>query len=272
MTQTDVLSRRDLVEIVECASSIDERLSEQFIPDDGADAAVMDERLMAWCQSVGGGDWDRLERRLAWDGLDLERVRPVLGRVQVRDPATLPEWAELLAEALRLSPVPGPDGQDPARPAAARFIDTENPQPFEEILAPFVLVAAQRLTARTTAGGELLSEAAHVALERTLLQTLSFVAGDVLLSRFESMRAQEPLPFTRRALRPGPTVSPGRGTPDFPCREGRSWGGPGEDAAAESWSSGKELDHRPRRRSTDMPLSFEMIASALLFLPTVLGW
>ncbi len=63
--------------------------------------------------------------------------------------------------------------------------------PFEEILTPFVLAARERLTRQTSDLADLLSEHSRVALERTLLRNLSFAANEVLLARFETLRAQE---------------------------------------------------------------------------------
>ena len=86
MKQIDSMSEQDLAEIVERASTVDERLSGDFSPA-GGDEALVDERLEAWCQALGKGDWDRFERRLAWDGLDLETIRPALGPVRLREGA-----------------------------------------------------------------------------------------------------------------------------------------------------------------------------------------
>ena len=71
------------------------------------------------------------------------------------------------------------------------FLDAEDALPFEEILAPFVLVARERLAGRTAAFGKLLSAAARAALERSLLRSLSRRSGELLLTEFETMRAQE---------------------------------------------------------------------------------
>ncbi len=89
--------------------------------------ALVDERLEAWCQALGKGDWDRFERRLAWDGLDLETVRPALGPVRLREGVPLPEWSELLAEALRLAPPERREEADEAWPAEMGFLDAEDP-------------------------------------------------------------------------------------------------------------------------------------------------
>ncbi len=185
------MSEQDLVEIVERASTLEERLSGDFVPVEGADAALVDERLEAWCQALGRGDWDRLERRLAWDGLDPETVRPALGHVRLREGASLPEWSGLLAEVLRLFPPERREEADDVWPAEMGFLDAEDALPFEEILAPFVLVARERLAGRTAAFGKLLSAEARTALERSLLRSLSIASGEVLFTEFEAMRARE---------------------------------------------------------------------------------
>jgi type 2 lantibiotic biosynthesis protein LanM len=189
--QIDFMSKQDLAGIVERASSVDERLSGDFVPVEGVDAALVDERLETWSQALGKGDWDRLERRLAWDGLTLETVRPALGPVRLRDGAPLPEWSELLAEVLRLAPPERREEADDVWPAEMGFLDAEDPLPFEEILAPFVLVAREKLAKRASAFRGLLSEAARTALERALLRSLSPAFDELLLTEFEALRARE---------------------------------------------------------------------------------
>ena len=60
-----------------------------------------------------------------------------------------------MAEALRLRSAGQPTG---ARdPAASGFLDADHRVPFEEILAPFVLAARERLARRTATFAGLLS-------------------------------------------------------------------------------------------------------------------
>jgi hypothetical protein len=53
--QIDYMSQQDLTEIVERASTVEERLSGDFSPAEG-DEALVDERLEAWCQALGKGE------------------------------------------------------------------------------------------------------------------------------------------------------------------------------------------------------------------------
>jgi type 2 lantibiotic biosynthesis protein LanM len=191
LKQIEPMAEQDLVKIVERASTVDERLGEDFVPAEGGDAALVDERLEAWSQALGGGEWDRLQRRLAWDGLDPDKVRSALGPVRLREGVALPDWSGLLAEALRLAPPERQEGADEPWPAGMDFLDADDALPFEEILAPFVLVARERLAGRTVAFENLLSAAARAALERSLLRRLSFISSELLLTEFETMRGRE---------------------------------------------------------------------------------
>jgi hypothetical protein len=130
LKQIEPMSEQDLVEIVERASTVDERLGDDFVPAEGGDEVLVDERLEAWSQALGSGDRDRLRRRLAWDGLDPEKVRPALGPVRLREGVALPDWSELLAEALLLPPPERQEGADEPWSSGMDFLDAGDALPF----------------------------------------------------------------------------------------------------------------------------------------------
>lgn len=102
---------------------------------------------------------------MAWDGLDLETARRALGPVNLREDASLPGWAGLVARALRL-PLPERDGRaDFSWPGGLEFLETGEPLAFEEVLVPFVLVAREDLAARAAAFEGLLAVEARRASE-----------------------------------------------------------------------------------------------------------
>ncbi|MFN3304811.1 MAG: peptidase domain-containing ABC transporter, partial [Roseateles sp.] len=99
------------------ASTLDERLGGDFLPLPG-DEAEAQLRWNAWLTLAAEGDPRRLARRLAFDGLDEDRVRPLLGRVRARDGAALPPEFALLADALASTTA---DAQADALAAALPF-------------------------------------------------------------------------------------------------------------------------------------------------------
>jgi type 2 lantibiotic biosynthesis protein LanM len=192
------LSQQDLLDIVARAATIDERLDKGFLPIDAqANEMVVKTRLDTWCQTVAKGDWEQFRRRLAWDSLDEDMVRRVLGAVRVPEGTLLPAWAETLSETVSLAASLPVDEAGASRADAGplSFLDAKEPFPFEELLVPFVLLAGQRCAAQAGDAFHLLCDEAHVALQRSLLQTLTAHAAQALYLEFsiECHRAQSPL-------------------------------------------------------------------------------
>ena len=171
MKQIDFMSKQDLAGIVERASSIEERLSGDFVPVEGADAALVDERLEAWSQALGRG---RTGWSGGWPGTAWTRRRSApLSAPCVCARARAYRNGRGCSRRPSAWPRPSEGGDDEAWPAEMGFLDAEDALPFEEILAPFVLVARERLAGARRPSENLLSAAARAALERSLLRSLS---------------------------------------------------------------------------------------------------
>lgn len=211
-----------LREIAARASTLTERLSADsgFEPE-AAEPEIASARLQRWRDLVARGDEAIFQRRLAWDGLEIKRLRGALGNVRLREGEPLPGWTRTFRAAIeaaasqlnraitvdalppgaaeitnprnlvtpRSNPPPRsepPGGaSDPRReegPTGAKF-------PFQELLTPFLDVARARLTARREAAYNLLTAEAHHALERRLLERLTELAAPTLELEFSIFRA-----------------------------------------------------------------------------------
>ena len=193
-------SQQDLLAIVAAASTIDDRLVKEFLPDDTQNnEAAVKARLDAWCQAVAQGDWHQFRRRLVWDGLDEDMVRRVLGAVRVPAGLPLPQWADTLNEAVSQVAHLSVDeaGSSQADADGLSFLDAREPFPFEKVLAPFVLLARRRCAVQAAEAYHLLCDQAHVSLQRSLLQTLTGYAGQALYLEFSIERALAQSPLDR---------------------------------------------------------------------------
>ncbi len=180
-------TRLDLLDILEKASSMAERLGGAFVPADStgeAESAEIEARLLRWCQNAGRGDRAKFEKRLARDGLTVEAVRRMLGPVRLADGQPLPNWLYTLDEALSSLPlsVAGTLAED-------RCLDRTIPIPFQEVWLPFIRLARQRLSAGADARYRLLSTDAHILLERALLRTLVTLGAQSLYVEFTAYQA-----------------------------------------------------------------------------------
>ncbi|MDZ7960293.1 MAG: type 2 lanthipeptide synthetase LanM family protein [Aulosira sp. DedQUE10] len=182
----------DLASIVANASFLWERLdSERFTADgEQVNEAEIDRRCDRWCQVVAQGNSDTFQKRLQWEGLNLETVRPLLGTVRVTDTQSLPEWAETLRQIMQTA--------TEFMSASPSFLptDPDNPIPFEDVLLPAIIVARQQLLTRLGSGQltkdtlplSMLSETAYQALEHSLLQRLSGLCTKTLDFEFSQVR------------------------------------------------------------------------------------
>jgi type 2 lantibiotic biosynthesis protein LanM len=199
MTMT--VTKPDLEQIVAFASSLFEHLSNGSFSADAdrmSEQQAVDRRMTHWCQVVAQGNWEIFHKRLAWDGLDVDRVRSVLGTVRLNEDSPLPNWAETLNEVIQTArefnwhlDTIDSDTQ------SIEVEEAENLLPFEDLLLPAILVARQKLFNNLGCCAslsldpfplELLSIDAYVTLENSLLMQLVSLCVKTLESEFSRFR------------------------------------------------------------------------------------
>jgi type 2 lantibiotic biosynthesis protein LanM len=159
-------------------------------------------RWEAWIQAVAKGDREAFGRFLAWSGVDGRQARAALATVCWPPGAPLPPWADLLGECLAEAQGVSPPGTPGASgPGGDRACDPADPLPFEDVLLPFLRVARRHLARRASGAGDLLADAAWVALERELLADLTHLAVRVLHLEFDLFRRRSAGPFERKLRR-----------------------------------------------------------------------
>ncbi|MBE9036790.1 type 2 lanthipeptide synthetase LanM family protein [aff. Roholtiella sp. LEGE 12411] len=162
-----LFSKEELKKISKKGTTIGERLSSKFyceeIPENHA---VVDAIIEQWCQVMTLGDREKFEQRLIWDGLELNTVRNLISCASICEGQSLPPWTQTLNECLKAYLY-----QDKLD-SGNFFLDPQYPLPFEEILSPFIYVARTKLKTQVGSGYELLCDAAHAILERSLLRWL----------------------------------------------------------------------------------------------------
>lgn len=146
-------------------------------------------RLAGWARVVGGGDRERLERRLHWDGIDPARAAAALGAGGDVLPQAV-AWTETLASAI----AEGRRSSAQSRRAAA--IDHLGPTveeiPFLELWLPWLDVARASLITLIGPHPSGLAASARADLERSLVRELATCGEAAAYERFELLRREEP--------------------------------------------------------------------------------
>jgi type 2 lantibiotic biosynthesis protein LanM len=196
------MNQLELTQIIAQASSLSERLSHGLLNIDVAQTneQQIERSLDHWCQVVAHGDWEKLQQRLKWDGLDLDTVRPLLGSTPIVDSQALPKWAKTLTEIIETaSNYTFQDNiQDSDKTEYKRSDRSNHPDltlPFEDVLLPVLLVARENLLTLLESAAftdynpiELLFEEAYKSLERSLLQKLVNLCAQTLEFEFSNFR------------------------------------------------------------------------------------
>lgn len=183
MTKADI----NIAQIVTQSSFLSERQSDHCTIDANSDRSAIGQRLERWCQVVAQGNWQKLERRWQWDGLDMATVQALLA-TSSSDCQDLPPWAATLSAVIRTA------AQFEPKAILNLPLDANKPLPFEDLLLPVILVARQKLsqqlgiTAAKCSCLELLTESAYLSLERNLLQRLVNLCTPTLNNEFSYFR------------------------------------------------------------------------------------
>lgn len=180
----------DLLRYLEVrAATIDERLSDRFLPLPGEkkDADKAAARLSAWCRASASGNWELFARRLARDGLSLESVLPRLATVRSNLIAPTPGW--LADSAWILNALQA----NPAQSLIAKLSVKSEPLAFESLLFGVVDAAEGQLRAcLRPADLSTFSDEAIRQLMRALLGQLSALCAPAFFDAFIAWTKRRP--------------------------------------------------------------------------------
>lgn len=191
--------QEDLIKIVEQASTISERLGAKFIPNSASNDDAINFRLQNWRQTVAQGNQAQFEKRLAWDDLNLNTIRPLLGSVCLAEPQHLPAWIETLKAVLETTKLCSLETLTKGiLQEENNILNSQKPLPFEELFLPFIYVARQKLIADTSSCYSLVSEEAHTTLERSLLESLTHLCSQAMGINFQVFQIFEQPKLIRR--------------------------------------------------------------------------
>lgn len=191
-------SQNNLIEIVERASTIAERLGAEFIIDESQENDdIISSRIKQWCEVTAQGNWENFEAHLACYGLDAKTARRAIGAVHITNEKYLPDWAQTLNEYLKAIALVDIDLVQTGNFGNHYYLSAQEPIPFQEVLLPFIYIAKQKVIAQVELHYNLLTEKAHTSLEYNLLKRLSDLCSPSMQLEFSVFRACKQSPVTR---------------------------------------------------------------------------
>lgn len=146
-------------------------------------------RLKEWIDLVAEGDETLFEKRLAFDGLDLNVARHILGTRGSTGTAPPPPWTDLLNEVLKAVAGFSREKFEGDTCAEYPFLKRDKPQPFEDIFIPIVMLARHKLIEKAGAHYDMLARESALSLDRFLLIKLTEISCRVLELEFNTYMA-----------------------------------------------------------------------------------
>ncbi|HET7584240.1 MAG TPA: type 2 lanthipeptide synthetase LanM family protein [Gemmatimonadaceae bacterium] len=160
-------------------------------------------RTTMWCSTVARGDEDAFARRLAWDGLTVDQVhRALADDSDVR--GSWPTWAETFDQAYGQTADALRSAFARARHVPSDVHSADAHLAFEELFAPLLRVAAERVRTASGAAYACFERPAHAALERALLISLARIGQRTLWASYQTFRASRPADALATLFAPAP--------------------------------------------------------------------
>jgi lantibiotic modifying enzyme len=171
----------DLTQIIAQASCLSERVGKQLQVTDSEQQLTS--RLHRWCEVSAHGNWEKFQKRLLWDRLDVEQVQQALRSLPVVDSQILPVWAKTLRAIIETASNFHPPSLTPINPQTLAF---------QELLLPAISVARQQLLIRlgtNSLSGEhlplkILSESSYLTFECSLFEKLLNLSAKTLTAEY----------------------------------------------------------------------------------------
>jgi type 2 lantibiotic biosynthesis protein LanM len=178
-------SNDELLTILHRAATLEERL--QNILSDRCNKlkpTEMDSKIEEWKRCLDDDDGSKLQRRLEWDNIGLDRLQYLLGAT-VYSGGPLPEWLNLLNDVIKITEREGLMGS-----FHSYFPSDYTPLPFVEALVPFIVIAQAKFPPNVQEFYHSLPQKARWNFEYSLLGDLSKLAAPVLQMIFIIFRSR----------------------------------------------------------------------------------
>ncbi|MEO8277956.1 MAG: DUF4135 domain-containing protein, partial [Thermoanaerobaculia bacterium] len=196
--RSETLAERLEKALLERVAGLPAERSDATFEDPAPTPEIKTDLLARWARAFASGDLAALERRLSWDGLDLELARRAVDSGRRFSAESLPEWLTLAAQRFSLGAdaCAGRAGDDdlaeadPGRGTGRRLDLTA--VPFAELWAPLVEAALAEAGAQIDAGAIPRSDLATLA--EALAAEVGAAGARAAHERYQRFRADDDTP------------------------------------------------------------------------------
>ncbi|UFH52837.1 type 2 lanthipeptide synthetase LanM family protein [Spirosoma sp. KNUC1025] len=142
--------------------------------------------VIDWIKIVANGNINNFSKRLEWSNIKPDQLERFFDSKEGYNNKQLPSWIITLNDCLKNIPLSLSQTNNNYNDLLG---EKESPQPFEEIFIPFILNGRNKLRKRLNDKYDLLSTAAHIQLEKSLLAWLCYINSFTMELEFSTYRS-----------------------------------------------------------------------------------
>jgi hypothetical protein len=189
------LTKKEFIGLIEKTSFLHDRINGVFVPKDPQNEETSDRNLDRWKEIVAKGNEEIFEKRLSFDELTPDTARSLLGECCLSDKNNLPGWSDILEKILNPKEKITLEQITSGEKLYNRFLFPDNPVPFEEALAPFILVGREELIKKSGKSYTLADDRVHAVFEHSLLNSLIYLCLKAIHLEFSIFLLKTKAPF-----------------------------------------------------------------------------
>ncbi|MEQ8220838.1 MAG: type 2 lanthipeptide synthetase LanM [Candidatus Eremiobacterota bacterium] len=177
-------TKKELLDFIAKASFLHERIKGDFIPSSMECEKNIDSYISRWKELSDDHDDMAFQRRLFLDNMDIDKIRPLLGKVTFTGKKDIPPWCGILKKIINRKPV------------SLKKLRKEKTYlcgnlPFDEFFVPFVMIAMDELARETGDSCHILTEKASVMLEYNLFYSLNMLCVKSVYQAFTGFLSEQ---------------------------------------------------------------------------------
>jgi type 2 lantibiotic biosynthesis protein LanM len=181
-------TKKELLNFIEKTVFLHERIEGNFLPYPVEDEREIDFYIKRWKEISTKNDDLAFQRRLSFDNMDIDKVKPLLGKVRFTGRDKIPSWCGILKKIIT------------GKSLSLRKIRSHKnflsfSLPFEELFFPPVMVAMEELFERTGDINNVVSEKALLMVQCNLLYSLNLLFVHAIYEDFSAFLVKQKLPF-----------------------------------------------------------------------------
>ena len=177
-------TKKEIIDFIEKTAFLHERIEGDFFPYTGEDETKIHSYIKKWKEISAKNNDISFQRRLSFDNMDIDKVKPFLGKVTFTGRGKIPSWCDILKKIINRKAISLKKIRSDKRSLCLNL-------PFEELFFHFIPVAMEELVKKTGDSYNLLSEKASVMLEYNLLYSLNILCVKSVYEAFSVFLPEE---------------------------------------------------------------------------------